>query len=302
MINLGTMVKFVIWSEVCDGVIWNIGNLGPLSLYRNAQEEHFKVFTKITDMFSPSGEWNWELLRNELPAHILLSIAATRPPLLNGGRDFPEDFQEIGISCGSSAKDVFYQTKNESDGTWQMIRVEPFVERWLSRVHIFYVTAQNTWKAVVKREFYGEFISMDLLDWIEKNICNPRYFPKESGNWDIAFGSIVWGPWTRRNNLLFNSSYRAEELVLQQSTRPTFEAVHALALRDALKGFCNAHVQRNKSWATPPRDWLKMNRDGSHRVDTGLPTCGGVVRDHEGAWLSGFTKSIGYCSVLDAEL
>ncbi|KAK8713068.1 hypothetical protein V6N13_148295 [Hibiscus sabdariffa] len=34
----------------------------------------------------------------------------------------------------------------------------------------------------------------------------------------------------------------------------------------------------------------------------GSSACGGVLRSHQGAWITGFTKYIGRCSVLEAEL
>ncbi|KAE8672726.1 hypothetical protein F3Y22_tig00111834pilonHSYRG00035 [Hibiscus syriacus] len=34
----------------------------------------------------------------------------------------------------------------------------------------------------------------------------------------------------------------------------------------------------------PPDLWAKVNTDGSRKVSTGLTSCGGVIRDHDGIW------------------
>ncbi|KAE8721305.1 Phospholipase D gamma 3 [Hibiscus syriacus] len=55
-------------------------------------------------------------------------------------------------------------------------------------------------------------------------------------------------------------------------------------------------------WHPPPHDWVKVNTDCGHCLPSGLVTCRRVLRDCEGAWVSGFAKLIGRCSALDAEL
>ncbi|KAK8479556.1 hypothetical protein V6N12_064054 [Hibiscus sabdariffa] len=52
----------------------------------------------------------------------------------------------------------------------------------------------------------------------------------------------------------------------------------------------------------PPWGWCKLNVDGSRDRLTRVSSCGGVIRDSHGYWMMGFTKNLGMCSVLDAEL
>ncbi|KAK8609377.1 hypothetical protein V6N13_061826 [Hibiscus sabdariffa] len=52
----------------------------------------------------------------------------------------------------------------------------------------------------------------------------------------------------------------------------------------------------------PPIGWVKLNCDGTYRAGDGTTSCGGVFRDSKGAWLYGFFKFIGCCSIVEAEL
>ncbi|KAL4382902.1 hypothetical protein GQ457_15G029930 [Hibiscus cannabinus] len=55
-------------------------------------------------------------------------------------------------------------------------------------------------------------------------------------------------------------------------------------------------------WFAPPVGWVKLNSDGACRSVTGHSSCGGGFRNSEGVWLHGFSKFIGCCSILEAEL
>ncbi|KAK8689240.1 hypothetical protein V6N13_087962 [Hibiscus sabdariffa] len=54
--------------------------------------------------------------------------------------------------------------------------------------------------------------------------------------------------------------------------------------------------------SAPLEGWWKVNTDGSHLSDSGSSACDGVIRDSSGLWIRGFTKFIGPCSILEAEL
>ncbi|KAG7558418.1 Ribonuclease H domain [Arabidopsis thaliana x Arabidopsis arenosa] len=56
------------------------------------------------------------------------------------------------------------------------------------------------------------------------------------------------------------------------------------------------------AWTPPMAGWFKLNTDGASHGNPGLATAGGVVRDGEGNWCSGFALNIGICSAPLAEL
>ncbi|KAL4279622.1 hypothetical protein GQ457_03G027550 [Hibiscus cannabinus] len=45
-----------------------------------------------------------------------------------------------------------------------------------------------------------------------------------------------------------------------------------------------------------------INSDGSRRVENGMAACGGMIWGPTGEWFISFTKAIGVCAVVDAEL
>jgi hypothetical protein len=47
----------------------------------------------------------------------------------------------------------------------------------------------------------------------------------------------------------------------------------------------------NVWWEAPPVPWHIINIDGA--VQHGVAGCGGVLRDHQGAWIGGYSKNIG---------
>ncbi|KAL4367798.1 hypothetical protein GQ457_05G016360 [Hibiscus cannabinus] len=55
-------------------------------------------------------------------------------------------------------------------------------------------------------------------------------------------------------------------------------------------------------WIAPPEHWIKINTDGARSITSGLASCGGVGRDFSGTWCFGFSRDLGLCSVLEAEL
>ncbi|KAK9019059.1 hypothetical protein V6N11_034099 [Hibiscus sabdariffa] len=61
-------------------------------------------------------------------------------------------------------------------------------------------------------------------------------------------------------------------------------------------------TSRSVQWEAPPWDWCKVNVDGSRNRLIGVTSWGGVARDSHGQWMMGFTKHLGMCSMLDAEL
>ena len=52
----------------------------------------------------------------------------------------------------------------------------------------------------------------------------------------------------------------------------------------------------------PPRGWLKLNTDGSAMRNPDRAGGGGLIRDHDGAWLKGFARGLGFTSSALAEL
>ncbi|GLU08042.1 hypothetical protein SLE2022_249710 [Rubroshorea leprosula] len=55
-------------------------------------------------------------------------------------------------------------------------------------------------------------------------------------------------------------------------------------------------------WLPPREGWFKMNTDGSSNFTQTYTGAGGVIRNHEGTWVMGFTQNLGYGTNNDVEL
>lgn len=54
-------------------------------------------------------------------------------------------------------------------------------------------------------------------------------------------------------------------------------------------------------WHPPIMEWVKLNCDGSSKLDTGQAGCGGLLRNSERKWMKGYASSIETCTVFHAE-
>ena len=52
----------------------------------------------------------------------------------------------------------------------------------------------------------------------------------------------------------------------------------------------------------PPEGWIKLNSDGACKGSGEYSGCGGLFRDSDGRWIKGYTRKIGVCDALHAEM
>ena len=56
------------------------------------------------------------------------------------------------------------------------------------------------------------------------------------------------------------------------------------------------------AWQKPPAGWVKLNTDGSALGNPGRAGGGGVIQDHLGHWIKGFSRALGTTNSFIAEL
>ncbi|KAK2359284.1 SKP1 protein [Trifolium repens] len=64
----------------------------------------------------------------------------------------------------------------------------------------------------------------------------------------------------------------------------------------------NQHETIFIGWRRPREGWVKLNCDGSQNDRLGLASCGGLLRNSDGTWLKGYSRKLGICDVLHAEM
>ncbi|KAF7837882.1 ribonuclease H [Senna tora] len=161
--------------------------------------------------------------------------------------------------------------------------------------------AKDIWLRLVKPSSWPEFFHLDLRDWISLNLhSNLGVFDL---SWKEVFATTCWSMWRRRNEQVFNQrdfSVTDPVFTILQQVRMASEAYRdVLSTSRSFPSRSGCLVR----WSHPEEEWLKVNVDGACKSSTTeRASCGGVIRDHEGRFLLGFAKNLGYCDVISAEL
>ena len=107
----------------------------------------------------------------------------------------------------------------------------------------------------------------------------------------------LWFLWTHRNTFLFRSGS-----VDTQNWRKCFQdsvEFYSIGLPSKVKWLKNVV---SVGWEKPPRGWVKLNTDGSAMKNPDRAGGGGLLRDHDGVWLKGFARGLGFTNSILAEL
>ncbi|KAA3472023.1 reverse transcriptase [Gossypium australe] len=156
-------------------------------------------------------------------------------------------------------------------------------------------TAKEVWMLVLPNQLQQRFFSTSFLDWLILNLCFHESLQGSGTTWSCLFGLIAWRIWKNRNLLIFqNISWPATEVVKVSSCW----ARQYEASRDIRK-----NTPQNTTLATTSKDnWVILSTDGAVNNTTGAAAAGGVARDHEGNWITGFNRYLGNCSPMEAEI
>lgn len=113
--------------------------------------------------------------------------------------------------------------------------------------------------------------------------------------WNMFFPFDIWSLWLHRNKIVFKSSPPNHELGRE-----------VCAIANEYCASWSKWVKRKQvvkvRWNKPEVGWFKLNTFGSSLGNRGFTSGGGLVRDHNGFWIKGFTHSIGVFTSVDAEL
>ncbi|PPD95655.1 hypothetical protein GOBAR_DD07310 [Gossypium barbadense] len=129
------------------------------------------------------------------------------------------------------------------------------------------IVALLIWKWLVWEEKFIEFMTMQIPEWVNKNISNPK------------LGSVL-----------------ERSLRLQQQCIGAMENADNSIISSRLR---NVHLV---SWSKPISGWYKLNIDGAQKPSTGVSACGGVIRDWNGEWVVGFSRLFSSCSIWEVEI
>ncbi|MBA0835174.1 hypothetical protein Goarm_007469 [Gossypium armourianum] len=92
-----------------------------------------------------------------------------------------------------------------------------------------------------------------------------------------------------------------EELVKRNITwDPRYSIVHILDADQHMK-FVAGSLELNTHWQALALGWIKINCDTTVHSNSNEASIGGLIRDHYGNWMAGFSGYLGLSSMLRAE-
>ena len=294
----------------------------------------------VCEYVNTNREWKWNSFASYLPNEILLSIAAMRRPCDEDGEDsMIWGASQTGKFTIKSAFELVERHRwEEEHPKWKAVwkwsgseRVKTFL--WLAmkeklltnteraRRHMCDSTTCNhchmepetvlhvlrdcryatqVWMGLVSPDRWSEFFSLPVQEWLYSNLTNNLSFDL-SMEWSLIFGVACWLLWQWRNKALFDDAF------CEMSNPIGFIKFKAKQFSHSTQFNDDEQSRRTKQsrligWDAPPMGWIKVNSDGARKSSSGLASAGGLLRDDQGRWVTGFAVNLGRCSALMAEI
>ncbi|KAF7822906.1 reverse transcriptase [Senna tora] len=285
VINNGRSTRF--WEDNI-GQIGRVRNLisGPLNIHDNE--------ITVGDVINQDGSWNWELLSIPIPDEIRLKLQA----ILIDPSPCEDNISWIGNLNGSFSTKSAYNLICESSLNWDMDSNWNWV--WKLGCHQILVNGLPVRGILARR---------GIKTSPQCPLCNQSV---EDPNHLFRLCAASQQVWLRLNPQLAplpHSDFFINHKIFEQID---FNAANVLSLAKGRAGeffFMSGKRARDPEasnrvvqvkWTPPPLDWLKLNTDGS--CTNSEIGAGGLLRDHSGRWISGFSVFIGIGNALLAEL
>ena len=141
------------------------------------------------------------------------------------------------------------------------------------------------------------FFQLSLQEWLRDNAMVGRASLPHQPPWHVYFLFTCWKLWLARNERIqapvLLPTLRDNSLV-QVATE-----FHFLSDTNKQPLICVPQLIRQQP---PPHPYFKLNTDGSALDNPSLARAKGVLRDHQGRWISGFLAWVGLATNNMAEL
>jgi ribonuclease HI len=280
-----TRISFVLPSQLIDSL-----KAIPLQCWSNSQDTRYWLD-------SPTGEFNFK------SAYQLESNSSGQPSQFAGGKwlwkvsSLPKvkyfiwlclhnslsvrevlasrglNITPLCLRCGTHAESILHLLRDCSDSCafWQKIGIP---SRCISS------------------------FGASLYDWLHANCTDQSKKPPHNLPWSILFPIGLWSLWLERNNKVFHSESRPVDKLVDQCLNRALEYFFVVGFDGNSKASESIPVK----WVPPALGWVKLNTDGSSLGNPGQAGGGGVIRDHVGHWIRGFTHRVGVATSLAAEL
>ena len=165
--------------------------------------------------------------------------------------------------------------------------------------HIFLTCSQAKviWSNIFIPTVFRRSFSSNFNDWLSHNLQSHYEF-RNGINWCGVFATTVWFIWKWRCIAVFDNQFHlpsSTAMVIHHSYHDWF-AANIITMNRPTKN------QVLLSWTPPSHGTLKLNIDGSRIGSTNCIAAGGLLRNHNGDWIGGFTANLGTGEILLAEM
>ncbi|CAH9133727.1 unnamed protein product [Cuscuta epithymum] len=138
---------------------------------------------------------------------------------------------------------------------------------------------------------------LNTLEWIWRH-CQGKGRNSDRIPHASRFAYVIWCLWKARNAWIFEG-FRPDADRVVRTAYAHAEEYNKVSVRDGIK---QLKVANYIKWIPPDSESFKLNCDGSSWDDGREAGAGGVIRNHKGEWIIGFTLNIGRTDSFKAEL
>ena len=144
---------------------------------------------------------------------------------------------------------------------------------------------------------YPNFFDTSIHQWCKTNIHTN--ITVNNIPWYILFPFILWSFWLSCNSLVFSNKYITLSQLCKTRIHHATEFFY-LSMHPKLQH--PTTITAFDGWKPTPFPFLTLNTDGSIKGNMGHAGVGGIIRDHWGKWIGGFSFNIGITYSIMAEL
>uniref|UniRef100_A0A2N9IHI9 Reverse transcriptase domain-containing protein n=1 Tax=Fagus sylvatica TaxID=28930 RepID=A0A2N9IHI9_FAGSY len=271
IINTILAVPRPITSPLEDGICWKPSSNG---LFSSASA--YKIALNLDQTLSPPGCWRWIWKLNTLPRIIFFIWQLCHEKL--------------------PTKILLAQWKITPDNICPLCNIDPE-----SCLHLFRdcPVIQPLWHLLGFTATSHFFTQTPTRTWAKHwslDTTAPSLFPQFQ--WKDIFPVLIWTIWTGRNKWVMEHIPLDIPSIIHRTKTITTELCFNLPRKEPNNNIETILV----NWKPPPPNFFKLNTDGSVTGNPGPAGAGGIIRDHTGNWVKGFSRKIGNTNSLAAEL
>ncbi|CAN1176014.1 Putative ribonuclease H protein At1g65750 [Linum perenne] len=319
--------------------LWNHRWLdeNPLSIHLTGSIETHQQGWKVSNIIDESGNWNLTEICRYLPSEIVQRIRDI--PLDPSRRVQDRIYWDAAPNGEYTTKSAYWSLCRDEqslglDDNWKWIWKLPTIQSMKMMVWILMHDSLPTKSFLASRHipvdptcticgrdqetilhairdcemaaaFWQKFRPTCLPDlpncstkeWVLHNLRTLGERENKGYKWRDWFLAGIRLQWKQRNRITHDTDGWTEEFMFQQVRQLAmeFHSVDTMILNFRMSGSW-------VGWTKPPFGWVKLNIDGSYTEDNNSMAVGGLLRDAQGEWVTGFTNKLGRGSAIQAEL